>query len=58
MFKTRFEWKIERMKKGITLREIAVYGNFSEGLLSKYERNKRNMSKDKVELYRKYITEK
>lgn len=55
---TRFGWKIQRMKKKITLREIAEKIGCSITLISKYENDERNMSIDKVKQYEKYILNK
>lgn len=58
MYKNRFEWKVERMKKKITIEEIADYIGCSGSLISLYENNKRGMKWDKVEGYKEYIIEK
>ncbi|MEY8415644.1 helix-turn-helix transcriptional regulator [Tissierella praeacuta] len=55
MYKDRWDYKMERMKKKIPLRDIAKYIKCSITLLSKYENGERNMSNDKVEYYRYYI---
>ena len=58
MFKTRFEWKIERMKKKIVLQEIADYLGCSRSLISQFENGKRGMNSNRVEGYKEYITSK
>lgn len=54
-YKDRFEYKIERLRKGITLTEIAKYIKVSNSLLSKYENKDRNMKQESVENYKNYI---
>lgn len=54
----RWNWKIKRMSKDITLKELAKELNCSIGLISKWENDERNMSDDKVEKYKNYIEEK
>lgn len=53
-----FDWKIERMKKGIKLKEIADYLNCSISLLSRFENEKIKIAADKVADYKYYIKNK
>lgn len=55
VYKDRWDWKMERMKKKITLGDIAEHIKCSITLLSKYENNERNMRLDKVDDYKCYI---
>lgn len=54
----RFHWKMKRIAKKITLKEIADEIGCSIALVSKYENEKRNMSSDKVKQYEEYIENK
>lgn len=58
MYENRWNLKIERMKKKITLKELSKNLDCSITLISMYENNDRNMSDDKVRAYQKYILEK
>ncbi len=51
----RFNFKINRMAKNITLREIAEYIGCSIALISKFENDERNMSYEKFHLYKYFI---
>lgn len=56
--RNRWDWKVERMRKKIPLRDIAKYIKCSITLLSKYENYERNMASEKVEDYIYYIENK
>ncbi|MBE2932356.1 helix-turn-helix transcriptional regulator [Anoxybacillus flavithermus] len=56
--KLRDEYLIKRRKKRISQKELSEYLQCSQSLLSRYERAECGMSKEKVELYRRYIDEK
>ena len=55
MYKDRWDYKMERLKKKITLKEMSKYIKCSITLLSKYENGERNMKYEKVEDYKYYI---
>lgn len=52
---TRFDWKIERIRKNIKLKELANELMCSEAHICKYENNKGNMSEEKIKLYQDFI---
>ena len=54
----RDEYLLKRRKKKISQKELAQVLQCSQSLLSRYERGECGMSKEKVELYRRYIEEK
>ena len=53
--KDRWDWKILRMKKNITLREISNELCCSIAHVSKYENDKGEMIFEKVRAYKDYI---
>lgn len=56
--KLRDEYLLKRRKKRISQKELSQVLQCSQSLLSRYERGECGMSKEKVELYRRYIDEK
>lgn len=46
------------MGKAITLKEIAKVVDYSLSMVSKYENGCRDMTSDRIKLYREYITNK
>lgn len=57
-YEFRKKWKLKRMGKGITQKEIAKVVGFSESMISKYERNIRDFDDDKRKIYQEYIENK
>lgn len=49
---------LQRRRKKITLKELAVACDCSIGLISLYENHKANMSPEKIKKYQEYITNK
>lgn len=49
---------IKRRRKKISQWDLAKELNCSQSLISRYEKNECEMSKDKIERYKKYIDEK
>lgn len=58
MHENRYEWKLKRMGKAITLEELSDIVGFSISMISKYENGHRDMASDKVALYKEYIKNK
>lgn len=56
--KLRDEYLLKRRKKRISQKELSEYLQCSQSLLSRYEREECDMSKEKIELYRRYIDQK
>lgn len=54
----RYLWKLRRMSKDITLREVAEAIDSDYSVLSKWERDKRDISSDIIAKYKQYIEEK
>ena len=54
----RYRWKLRRMSKAITLKEVSAYVGFSLSMISKYENNHKDMEDYRVARYKEYIENK
>lgn len=54
----RYKWKLARMGKAITLKEVAEYVGFSFSMISKYELGHKDMEDYRVARYKEYIENK
>ena len=55
--KTGRDFKLARQGKDIKLKQIAEHLNCSIAYISYFENNKRDMSKKKIEQYKKFLEE-
>ncbi|QUH20219.1 helix-turn-helix domain-containing protein [Alkaliphilus sp. B6464] len=53
----RIEYKLERIRKKIKLKDVAKEIGISTGTVSRYENNKREMTEEHIQKYKKYIEE-
>ncbi|MFB5281921.1 MULTISPECIES: helix-turn-helix domain-containing protein [Peribacillus] len=51
-------WLLKRRRKHITQKEIAEYLQVTQSMISHFEKANRDLSQEKIELYKKYIIEK
>ena len=57
IFEKRQDYKVWRKKHNIRLWDVSKYINLSEGTISRWENNMRDIPEWKVELYDKFIQE-
>lgn len=53
--KERYLWSLKRKGKGITQLQIAEAIGYSESMINKFERGRRDMLPERLEQYKKYI---
>jgi len=53
----RTEYKLERIRKKIKLIDVVKAIGISAGTISRYENDKRDMTEEVIEKYKKYIDE-
>ena len=58
MKENRYQWKLRRKGKDITLEEVSRVIGSSISMISRHENNKRDLSNEKLEAYKKYIAKK
>lgn len=56
--KERYLWSLKRRGKGITQQEVADNIGLSMSMVNKFERGHRNLSFEKLELYKRCIENK
>ncbi len=54
----RYKWKLKRMGKNITLKEVGEYVGFTLSMISKYENNHKDMEDYRIARYKEYIENK
>lgn len=57
MLNDRFEWKMERLRRGIKLKDIAHILRVTPSHVCMYEGSKADMAIDKVQRYKRFINE-